>query len=160
MVVKNKKIKNATPNQLGNIKFKSKLETNIYKTLIKEGFTPQYEEHKFILWEGFRPSVPFYTRDKYKNTVLKLNKLINITYTPDFYLEYKGLKIIIEAKGMVNDVYPYKFKMFRKVIEKRPDKEDFMLFEIYTKKQLLESIQIIKAYATNRQNEKSDKRIT
>lgn len=154
--VENKKIKNATPEVCLDIRFKSQLEVMIYKTLLQAGFKPEYETHTYVIWEGFKPTVPFYTRDKQKSTLLNLKKTINITYTPDFYMEYEGLKIVIEVKGHVNDVFPYKFKMFRKCIEELPDKDDYLIFEIFTKKQLLECIEIIKAYAASRKNEKPD----
>ena len=70
-------------------------------------------------------------------------------------MEHKGLKIIIEVKGNVNDVFPYKFKMFRKHIESLPDKGDYLIFEIFSKKQLLEAIEIIKTYVSSRENEKA-----
>lgn len=151
----NRKIRNATPEQYENIQFKSKIEAMVYRTLIHEGFNPEYESHTYTIWEGFRPTVPYYTRNKKKESILNLKKLINITYTPDFYMEYKGLKIIIEVKGQVNDVFPYKFKMFRKHIEGMSDKNNYLIFEVFTKKQLLEFIEIIKDYATSRENEKT-----
>lgn len=149
----NQKVKNATPEVYEDIKFKSKVEIMMYKTLIKLGFNPEYETHKYILWKGFKPTVPYYTRNKRGINILESKKLIDITYTPDFYMEYEGLKIIIEVKGKENDVFPYKFKMFREVIENQPDKEDYMIFQVFTKRQLLECIEIIKAYASNRKNE-------
>ena len=149
--MENRRIRNATPEEYGNIKFKSKIEAMVYKTLLQHGFEPEYETHTYTIWEGFRPTVPFYTCNKAKATILNLKKLINITYTPDFYMEYQGLKIIIEVKGQVNDVFPYKFKLFRKHIEDLPDKENYLIFEVFTKKQLLEFIQIIKDEA-NRKN--------
>lgn len=158
--MENKKIRNATPEEYNAIRFKSKIETMVYKTLLQYGFEPEYETHTYTIWEGFRPTVPFYTRNKAKATILNLKKLINITYTPDFYVEYEGLKIIIEVKGATNDVFPYKFKMFRKHIENMPDKDDYLIFEVFTKKQLLESIEIIKSYATSRKDKKTSEGIT
>lgn len=152
----NRRIKNATPEEYGDIKFKSKIEAMVYKTLLQYGLEPEYETHTYTIWEGFRPTVPFYTRNKAKATILNLKKLINITYTPDFYMEYQGLKIIIEVKGQVNDVFPYKFKLFRWHIENLPDKDKYLIFEIFTKKQLLEAIEIIKSYGTSRENKKPD----
>lgn len=151
--MENRKIKNSTPEEYGDIRFKSKLEVMVYKTLLQHGFEPEYETHTYTIWEGFRPTVPFYTRNKAKATILNLKKLINITYTPDFYMEYQGLKIIIEVKGFENDLFPYKFKMFRKHIEDLPDRENYLIFEVFTKKQLLEFIQIIKD-VSSRKNEK------
>lgn len=126
----------------------------VYKTLIQEGFKPLYEPTRYTLWVGNRPTIPFYTRDKNRKQVLNLTKLINITYTPDFYMEYNGMKIIIEAKGFENDVWPYKFKMFRQLLESYIDREKYLLFEIFTKKQLLEAITIIKSYGSNTENKK------
>jgi hypothetical protein len=148
--MENKKIKNATPEEYNNIKFKSKIEIMAYKTLLQHGFKPEYETHTYTIWEGFRPTVPFFTRNNSKTTILNLKKLINITYTPDFYIEYEGLKIIIEVKGQVNDVFPYKFKLFRKHIEDLPDKDAYIIFEIFTKKQLLECIEIAKKEVVKR----------
>lgn len=153
--MENKKIKNVTPEVYLDIRFKSQLEAMVYRTLLQAGFKPEYETHTYVIWGGFRPTVPFYTRNKRRETVLNLKKTINITYTPDFYMEYEGLKIIIEAKGKENDVFPYKLKMFRKYIEELLDKDDYLIFEIFTKKQLLECIEIIKAYAASRKNERS-----
>lgn len=158
-MVENKKVKNATPTIYNNIKFKSIIEVMVYKTLLQYGFNPVYEPVKYILWEGFRPTVPFYTRSKGKNK-LNLTKLINITWTPDLYLEYEGMKIIIEVKGKSNDVFPYKLKLFRKLIESFVDRDKYLIFEIFTKKQLLEAIEIIKSYGTSRENEELNKVLT
>ena len=157
--MENRRIRNATPEEYGDIKFKSKIEAMVYRTLLQHGFEPEYETHTYRIWEGFRPTVPFYTRNKAKATILNLKKLINITYTPDFYMEYQGLKIIIEVKGQVNDVFPYKFKLFRWHIENLPDKENYLIFEVFTKKQLLEFIQIIKD-EVNRKNEEIAQQFT
>ena len=73
---------------------------------------------------------------------LKSKKIIDITYTPDFVFTYKGFLVIIEAKGMENDRFYLKKKMFRKWLEDNHPKSIY--FEIYTKKQLLQAINIIK----------------
>ena len=49
-LVVNKKIKNATPEEYNNIKFKSKLEVMAYKTLVQAGFEPKYEPYTYIIW--------------------------------------------------------------------------------------------------------------
>lgn len=155
----NKKILNATPQEYSGVKFRSKIEAMVYKVLKENGFDPRYEEHTYTLWEGYRPTVPFYTKSSPRNrgssgwNKLNLGKLRDITYTPDFYMEHRGLKIIIEVKGNVNDVFPYKFKMLRKYIESLPDKGDYIIFEIFSKKQLLEATEIIKTHVSSRENE-------
>ena len=139
----NKKIRNATPKEFNGIKFKSILEVMVYKTLLSVGFEPLYEKNKFVIWQGLYPSVPFYDKDV-TTRMLKLNKkkIIDITYTPDFTFEYNKRLIIIEVKGFENDVFPVKKKLFRKSLEETHP--EALFFEIYTKKQLLQAIEIIK----------------
>lgn len=156
----NRRIKNATPTQYAGIEFKSKIETMVYRTLVENGLEPQYEAHKYALWSGRKPTVPFYTKTKKELLKLDMAKLRDATYTPDFYLEYAGMKIIIEAKGQTNDVFPLKFKMFRQLVESFPDHDKYLLFEIFSKRQLLEAIKVIKSYESNRENEKPDKSST
>lgn len=150
-MAENKKIKNATKRQYEGINFRSSLEVMTYKTLKSRGITPEYESKTFLLWEGFVPQVPFYTKNNFKRknhnivplgfaTVMDKRPLAGITYTPDFYFEYNGKKIIVECKGMENDVFPYKFKMFRKHLEELPDSHTYEVWEIFTKKQLDECI--------------------
>ena len=111
----NKKIKNASPLEYDDIFFKSKLEKMIYQTLREQGFPVEYKPHKFVIWQGVRPTVPFYDKDK-TTRMLKLEskKIIDITYTPDFVFKYNDFLVIIEAKGMENDRFYLKKKMFRK----------------------------------------------
>lgn len=141
----NKKIKNATSLTYDDTQFKSKAEVMVYKTLLQSGFKPYYEATSYIIWKGFKPTVPYYTTGKGKNLELNCKKLINITYTPDFVMMAKDNKtlIIIEVKGFANDVYPYKRKLFRKYLEKLKEEQEVAYFEIYTKKQLLQAIEII-----------------
>ena len=72
-------------------------------------------------------------------------RLLDITYTPDFTFLYKGLFVIIEAKGIENDTYPLKKKLFRKWMEENLPEGIF--FEIRTIKQLKQAIKIIEEYA-------------
>lgn len=142
----NHKVKNATPLEYNNIQFKSRLEVMIYKTLLQEGFNVQYEPTKYIIWEGFKPNVSFYNKDK-KTRMLKLDnkRLIDITYTPDFVFEYKDTTIVIEAKGFENDTFPIKKKLFRKWLENQNSQGNkYIFFEIFTKRQLMQAIDIIK----------------
>lgn len=138
----NKKIKNATPLEYDNILFKSKLEKMIYQTLKESGFPVEYEPHRYVIWEGFRPSVLCYDKDPITRMLKpETKKLIDITYTPDFVFEHNGYTIIVEAKGIFNDRFPMKKKMFRKYLEEKNPKSIY--FEIYTKKQLMQAIDII-----------------
>ena len=151
----NKKIKNAHPKEYNGIKFKSQLEVMTYKTLFELGLNPQYEKEKYVLWDGFIPTVPFYTKNSFKRknhnievlspfTVKDKRPPTKISYTPDFTFDYKDKHIIIECKGMVNDVFPYKFKMFRKSLETLNNKDAIEVWEIFSKRQLLECIEHLK----------------
>lgn len=139
----NKKIINASPLEYDGISFKSKLEKMAYQTLKEQGFPVLYEPRKFIIWEGFRPNVPFYNKDA-STRMLKMDskKVIDISYTPDLIFEYNNHLIIIEMKGFENNTYPLKKKIFRKWLES--NYPNSIYFEIFTKKQLLQAIDIIK----------------
>lgn len=147
--MENKKIKNAQRLIYNNIQFKSQLEVMIYKTLLQEGFDVRYEPVTFTLWQGFHPEIPYYVKNKKtRELALDNKKLIDIKYTPDFIFYYNGIRVIIEAKGFQNDVFYIKKKLFRAYLE-----EDFsnikiqsLYFEIYTKKELMQAIEIIKDY--------------
>lgn len=146
--MKNKKIKNATFVEYNSIKFRSKLEASFYRLLLEAGFEPQYEQRTYLLWEGCKPTIPFYTKDK-KTKLLKLEdtKLRNMTYTPDFTFNYNGNLIIIEAKGKENDTYPLKRKLFRGLLEGCTH-DNPLFFEVFTQKQLQQAIEIIKSHET------------
>lgn len=159
----NKKIRNATICSTGNITFKSQLEKSVYNTLQQSGFDPQYEPKTYVLWDGFIPITPFYDKEsntqqrkrlkdgdtnKSKILVQKIGKITGIRYTPDFYFRYGKLDVYIETKGFENDVFYIKKKMFRHFLDQRFNStgQHSIFFEIYTKKQILQAIQIIKDY--------------
>ena len=138
----NKKIKNAQPLEYEGILFKSKLEKMTFITLKEAGFPVKYEPQKIVVFEGFKPTVPFYDKNKATRMLaLQTKKLVSITYTPDFMFEYNNHLVIIEAKGFTNDTFPIKKKLFRAWLEEHPES---IYFEIYSKKQLLQAIEIIK----------------
>ena len=159
----NKKIRNATQSSSKGITFKSQLEKSIYNTLLQQGFEPQYEPKTFTLWDGFAPITPFYDKETDKQNqkraellgkkvsrilVKKEGKVIGIRYKPDFYFKYNDLNVYIEAKGIENDVFYIKKKMFIKYLDDRylESGEKSIYFEVYTKKQLLQAVEIIKSY--------------
>lgn len=158
-MAENKKIKNARESVFNGITFKSKLEESFYKTLKAANLDPNYELMKFILIDGFRPTVPFYNRSKSKVFRLDMSKVRDITYTPDFTLLYNDTLFIIEAKGIENDTYPLKKKLFRRLLESM--KVPCVYFEVHTKRELLEVIDIIKSYGkATGQNQKTIKKST
>lgn len=160
----NKKIRNATQSSSKGITFQSQLEKSIYNTLLQQGFEPQYGPTTFTLWEGFEPITPYYDKETDKQKIKRLSdgtntcpskiliqktgKIVGIRYTPDFYFKYNDLNVYIEAKGIENDVFYIKKKMFIKYLDSLYTEkgEKSIYFEVYTKKQLLQAIEIIKSY--------------
>lgn len=143
----NKKIVNATSVTVNNITFKSKLEEKLFRVLINEGLNPRYEPYKFHIWEGFKPAVPFYERNKKtKSITLNDKKIIDITYTPDIVFDYNEYKIFVEVKpdDFTNDVYPYKQKLFRKYMETELTSLKPIFVRVGTIKNLKEFISILK----------------
>lgn len=139
----NKKIKNANPLEYRGIKFKSRLEKMTYVTLKEAGFPVKYEPIKFVVWDGFRPTVPFYNKDRVSRLLKpEMKKVMDITYTPDFVFYHNKYMVVIEAKGIENDTFPIKKKLFRKWLQE--NKQKSIYFEIFTKRQLLQAIEIIK----------------
>lgn len=118
----NKKIIGATENVLDGIEFKSKLESRVFKELVKLGYNPEYEPFSSTLLDGFVPNkpwlsdgVPQLTKDGIPSRIRRWD------YTPDF-LVTKGMNnLIIECKGYSNDLHPYKRKMFLKNIDLVPN---------------------------------------
>ena len=145
--MENRKIVNATPVTLNDITFKSKLEGKLFNVLVKEGFNPRYEPYKFHIWEGFKPAVPFYERNKKtKSITLNDKKIMDITYTPDIVFDYKEHRIFVEVKpdGFTNDVYPYKQKLFRKYMETELTNLKPVFVRVGTIRNLKEFINILK----------------
>ena len=139
----NRRIIGATPYRaFDGTWMRSKLETRVYKWLHDLGFSPQYESETFVTWIGPRPTVPFYDLSTTRHNQLNMKKLVNIRYTPDFREMYKGIKVIIEAKGKENDQFPIRKKLFRAFLET----VDYPVVyaEIYTKRQLNEFINELK----------------
>ncbi len=127
------------------IQFKSILEKKVYEKLKESGFQPKYEAQTFLLFEGFKPTVPFWVYNKKKHCFKNNSaKLRDWTYTPDFIIEYNNYKIIIEVKGFENDVFPYKFKLFRKLFEKFEDKERYIILRINSISEVTEFVKHLK----------------
>ena len=143
----NRRIRNASPKEYNGIVFKSASEVMVYKTLTSLGFEVEYEPTKYTIWQGFKPTVPFYRPSKDGLLKLDNSKLMGITYTPDFifFAPDKKTVIVIEVKGFSNDVYPYKKKMFRRYLEsvRKDMHQEVVYFEIHNKKQLLQAVEII-----------------
>lgn len=159
--VENAKVINATPCSYNGIDFKSKLEMNIYKAIESEGYTPLYEPITFTIWNGFKPRIPFYKKNKSsKKMALENNKIRDITYTPDIIF-YAGTRmILVEVKpDYENDVFPYKKKLFRRFLETQFEgisREHMPIYvQVGTIKHLKDFIKILKEEYNNEESERN-----
>lgn len=146
----NKKIRGATRITYNGIKFRSKLEVNCYMQLQKTDLHFAYEPEKIILWEGLRlQEVLSYAPKKLRpgkyaaELALQTRPLSNITYTPDFKIVYKNYIIYYDVKGMVNDTYPIKKRMFLKHLEEKQDGYHYIFLEPHNLTQMAKSIEYI-----------------
>lgn len=124
------------------------MEALVYKSLIENGICPDYEKVTYTLFNGFKPRFPLLCI-KDKHLYFDKKRLLPITYTPDFTFIYKDLYVILEVKGFPNDVFPYKFKMFRQLLEniaKNDTSRKYILAEIFNTAQLKEFISLLNAY--------------
>ena len=136
----NKKVRNATSKEYKGIKFRSKLELFTYKKLEAAKIKSLYEEVKFELQEGFYFTNGSIEPNTKKEFVDNVKKVRSITYTPDF-VDPKG-KWIIEVKGFANDVFPVKWKIFKKHL--LDNGLEYKLFLPKNQKQVLETVELIK----------------
>lgn len=139
----NRKVINATQVIYNGIKFRSKSELRMYQTMLNAGFTPDFESQSFILWDGCYLQKPYYYEGfpvVTKNGHTK--KLQDWVYTPDFIITLGGCSFIIEVKGNPNDLWPYKRKLFLKLIDTM---KDTYFFEVKTIKGLKKTLSTIKS---------------
>lgn len=141
----NKKVINATKSYYDGIEFRSDLEKRVYKKLISLGYKPEFEKDKFVLVDTLRPQKDyFYEGNPQRTKTGKISALDKWQYTPDFLLTFGNYRFYIEAKGHPNDVWPYKRKMFIRLIENMPNT---YFFEVKTIRGLLKSIDEMKKIA-------------
>lgn len=148
----NNKVRNAKVCVYQGITFKSKLELTCYKLLIGAGLKAFYEPRKILLLKGFRlKDAAFYSPIKIrgvgKSYGLNTRPVMDMTYTPDFFIEnYKGYDIYFDTKGMPNETYPLKKKWFLAWAEAQfaITGRKVLFFEPHNQAQIIKSIQIIK----------------
>ena len=154
----NRKVLNATLVEVDGIKMKSKIEKTIYLALKELGITPQYEGETFIYWTERVPKTFFYDRNSKRQLRLNMHKLRNMKYTPDFVFIYKEVKVIIEVKGWENDAFPIRKKLFRGYLDNLP--YPVVYAEIFTRRQLLEFMQVLDSKVTEIKNQKKKMLVT
>ena len=109
------RVKNATPNIVDGIKFRSKLESYTYKKLKEANIYADYEQHRYELLPAFEFSG---------------KKIRAITYLPDFV----GHDFIIECKGFPNEAWPLREKLFKYYMNRFLPNHRFFL--VHTQKEV------------------------
>lgn len=109
------RVKNATPNIVDGIKFRSKLESYTYKKLKEANIYADYEQHRYELLPAFDFSG---------------KKIRAITYLPDFV----GHDFIIECKGFPNEAWPLREKLFKHYMNRFLPNHRFYL--VHTQKEV------------------------
>jgi hypothetical protein len=138
------RVRNATPLKVDGIQFKSKLEAYCYEQLKSSGVSFGYETEKYVLMEPFSFNNVSYELGKVKGQRVfkKANPNIRaITYTPDFVGEYGKQKFIIETKGLIQDSFLLRYKLFKRYIQEKG--LDIDLYMPRNKKQIEETINLI-----------------
>lgn len=115
----NQKIKNASKVIYDGIEFKSKLEGNCYLLLKASKLNFCYECMQCVLFTGFKDMEIIEWNWGKKGLERKpMKKVPDMTYTPDFVITGKDKIVFIEAKGMFNDLFTTKRKMFYQYLSK------------------------------------------
>jgi hypothetical protein len=148
----NRKIANATQITVNNIKFHSKLEAKCYTLLKEAGLNFGYEQFVIELLPKFRTNFikyeVIYGKLSNQLTDKGISHIIrSITYKPDFvYCNNVNLFIIIETKGYMNDVYPYKKKLLFQFLNNYQEKtgQKVYFFEPTNITTIKQTIEIIK----------------
>jgi len=124
-------------------KFKSKLEYYCFKQLEDNGIEFEYEQHSFTLVDKFTlDNISIESIKSKGKRVFKQARtnIQSISYKPDFVDLNKGW--IIETKGMPNDAWPLRWKLFKKYV--KDNGLDYDLYVPRNRKQVDESIKLIK----------------
>lgn len=102
---------------INNIEFSSKMEGKVYECLLnleKNNIIKELSlQPKFVLLDSFKGM--YY--DSKKEKIID-NKIREVTYISDFAFIYKNKKFVLEVKGMMDQKYPIKRKLF---LHKYPD---------------------------------------
>ena len=123
MLKQNKKVRNATKQEIDGIIFRSKLEAYMYQKLKEADIKVDYELHRYTLLPAF---------------IYDNSKIRAITYLPDFV----GKDFVIECKGYANESFPLREKLFKYYLTNNEPNTNYYL--VRTQKQVDELIDALK----------------
>ena len=126
--------------EYNGITFDSRLELYCYKKLEEAKIDFRYVPITFEIVPSFTFNEDSYEEDKRvgKELVAKPKKIRNINYTPDFV----GEDWIIETKGIKNESFPMRWKLFKKHLVDKGLK--YKLFMPRNQSQVDQCIEMIK----------------
>jgi hypothetical protein len=132
---------------------KSGLEVSFYKRLKKTDLKFSYEPERIILVDGSKINgievlAPKHLgRGRYGKTLeVQTRALLKTTYTPDFLILKNNYRIYVDVKGMPNDVYPLKKKLFLLYLMRQKQLHgdtEYLFIEPHTTRQMDEAIDYI-----------------
>jgi len=134
---------NSKANTYKGIRFKSRLETYMYKLFEDAGIKAEYERHKYNILDPFFFPFDCYEKSiKGKAMINKSNKKIRgIVYTPDFVIEDENTTYVVETKGIATPDFMVRFKLFKRwCLDQR---KDFVIFMPRNQTQCNETLQTI-----------------
>ena len=140
------RVRNVTPLKIDGIQFKSKLEGYCYTQLKANKIPFKYEEERFTLIDPFTFTNDSFELGKVKGERMfkKANPNIRaITYLPDFIGEYKNQPFCIETKGLIQDSFILRWKLWKRHIQANGLNYD--LYMPRNRKQIDETINLIKS---------------
>lgn len=140
----------------GQIEYKSKLEADAAEILTNSGIEFDYEGATFNVMPSFISNVDCYAQLRKKTkagTSAKFDKqpakVEAITYTPDFtHINADKTGWIIETKGVPNESFPLRFKLFKKFLHENG--YNLTLFIPRSKEQIYKCVEIIKQQNQNK----------
>jgi hypothetical protein len=136
------------------IKYKSMLEVTCATLLDQSGISFQYEPYEMVLVHGSKYPGQIYEKQvkkKVRTYGPARGNIRSISYTPDFV----GENWIIETKGYETPEFKMKWKLFQHELMKQNKTPH--LFKPTNKREIIESINLIKALNVTSNGKKSRK---
>lgn len=115
---KGRKIVQSKKVVVDGIKFASTLESIMYKLLKEKGIKFGYESKTYTTLKEGQLEVECWERARRTSkAMVDRRKISKVSYTPDFIGENE--EWFIEVKGRANESFPIRWKLFKKMVNKR-----------------------------------------
>ena len=139
------------------VKFDSMLELDVYNLLTKLNVNFTYQPTSFIYSSRVYPEIKFITKRKKlkrnykgvtpitKHLMTDMRCITDCVYTPDFFIDINGYRIILECKGFPTEVFKLRYNLWRKFMDNVCDasSEGLIIAELYSVKEVEELIKYV-----------------